>query len=63
MHKIIVIKLFLFLLLPNFLFAQSTEIKYLSGTGAEHTVDWEFYCSDGMNSGKWTMKSALRIKS
>lgn len=33
-------------------FAQ-TEIKYLSGTGADHTVPWDFYCTDGMNSKKW----------
>jgi len=29
-------------------------IKYLSGTGAEQTVTWDFYCSDGMNSKEWT---------
>ncbi len=34
--------------------AQTTEIKYLSGTGSDHTVDWQFYCTGGMNSGKWT---------
>jgi hypothetical protein len=32
---------------------QTTEIHYLSGTGSDDTVDWEFYCSAGMNSGKW----------
>lgn len=48
------IRLILFLSIPNLLTAQKTEIKYLSGTGADHTVDWEFYCSAGMNSGKWT---------
>ncbi|GAA4237983.1 glycoside hydrolase family 2 TIM barrel-domain containing protein [Postechiella marina] len=31
-----------------------TEIKYLSGTDKDHTVAWDFYCSDGMNSKKWT---------
>ncbi len=31
-----------------------TEILYLSGTGADHRVDWEFFCSKGRNSGKWT---------
>src|SRR5690606_14840168 len=36
-------------------YAQSaTDIVYLSGTGADHRVDWEFYCSKGRNSGKWT---------
>ena len=34
--------------------AQQTEIKYLSGTGSDKTVNWEFYCTEGMNSGKWT---------
>ncbi|RLD23999.1 MAG: hypothetical protein DRI70_08695, partial [Bacteroidetes bacterium] len=33
---------------------QKTELLYLSGTGADHTVEWDFYCSDGMNSGNWT---------
>lgn len=31
-----------------------TVIQYLSGTGSDNTVDWEFYCTDGRNSGKWT---------
>lgn len=33
--------------------AQSTETLYLSGTGADHTVMWDFFCSKGMNSGRW----------
>ena len=47
-------QLFLLLFLSNLLFAQKTEIQYLSGTGADKTVNWEFFCSAGMNSGKWT---------
>jgi len=35
-------------------FSQQTEICYLSGTDANHTVNWEFYCSDCMNSKNWT---------
>ncbi|MDI3321144.1 glycoside hydrolase family 2 protein [Pinibacter soli] len=35
-------------------FAQNTEIRYLSGTGNDNTVDWQFYCTEGRNSGKWT---------
>lgn len=31
-----------------------TGIQYLSGTGSDDTVDWEFFCTDGRNSGKWT---------
>src|SRR5689334_6938295 len=34
--------------------AQSTEKLYLSGTGNDNTVSWEFYCTGGMNAGKWT---------
>ena len=34
--------------------AQQTERVYLSGTDKDHRVDWEFFCTDGMNSGKWT---------
>lgn len=35
-------------------FAQSTERVYLSGTGSDKTVNWQFYCTAGRNSGKWT---------
>ncbi len=31
-----------------------TGIQYLSGRGADDAVDWEFFCTDGRNSGKWT---------
>ena len=50
------LKLFLFYLFvyPAALFAQTTQIKYLSGTGKDHTVPWDFYCTTGQNSGKWT---------
>lgn len=34
--------------------AEETLVQYLSGTGANNTVSWDFYCSDGMNSKKWT---------
>ena len=34
--------------------ATETGIQYLSGTGSDDTVDWEFFCTDGRNSGKWT---------
>jgi hypothetical protein len=33
---------------------QQTAYQYLSGTGNDHTVNWDFYCSGGMNSGKWS---------
>jgi hypothetical protein len=38
----------------NALRAQQTEQLYLSGTGNDHTVNWDFFCTAGMNSGKWT---------
>jgi hypothetical protein len=34
--------------------AQKTEIQFLSGTGSDQTVDWDFFCTEGRNSGKWT---------
>jgi len=33
---------------------QETIRAYLSGRDAEHTVPWEFFCSDGRQSGVWT---------
>ncbi|MDB4919563.1 glycoside hydrolase family 2 TIM barrel-domain containing protein [Mucilaginibacter sp.] len=33
---------------------QKTEKVYLSGTGSDHTVNWQFYLTEGRNSGKWT---------
>lgn len=36
---------------------QKTEKIYLSGTGYDDTVEWDFFCSDGMNSGEWTIIS------
>jgi beta-galactosidase/beta-glucuronidase len=55
MHK----KYITFIILINFLFAlsaysQQTVIKYLSGTDKDNTVAWDFYCTKGSNSGKWT---------
>ncbi len=34
--------------------AQKTEVQYLSGTGKDHTVYWDFQCTAGRNSGVWT---------
>jgi hypothetical protein len=46
---------FFLLLLAGFCSkAQESEIKFLSGTDSNNTVDWEFFCTDGNNSGKWT---------
>jgi len=35
-------------------YAQKTQIQFLSGTGSDHTVSWQFYCTAGQNSGRWT---------
>ena len=53
--KLKIISFFVFILFISInLFAQQTEIKFLSGTDADNTVEWDFYCTDGMNSGEWT---------
>ena len=31
-----------------------TERQYLSGHGCDDMVEWDFMCTDGRNSGKWT---------
>lgn len=32
----------------------STQYLYLSGRGCDEMVPWDFYCTDGRNSGRWT---------
>ena len=32
----------------------TTQRQYLSGHGCDDMVQWDFLCSDGRNSGKWT---------
>jgi beta-galactosidase/beta-glucuronidase len=34
--------------------AQETEVLYLSGLDKDRTVQWDFFCTNGRNSGKWT---------
>ncbi|MBN2412962.1 glycoside hydrolase family 2 [candidate division KSB1 bacterium] len=50
------IRLLLILIFINItsLLAAKTERLYLSGTDKDHTVNWEFFCTDGRNSGQWT---------
>ena len=47
-----------FLLFFSILFftlnAQNSETLNLSGTGLGDTKTWDFYCSEGQNSGKWS---------
>ncbi len=35
------------------LFAQTTQIVYLSGTDKDHTVKWDFFINTGQKSGSW----------
>ena len=54
-NKYHIIVLFCFCILHfEFANAQQTETRYLSGTGNDNTVNWQFYCTAGSNSGKWT---------
>jgi len=34
--------------------AQETDTVYLSGTGKDDRVNWQFYCTAGAKAGKWT---------
>ncbi len=34
--------------------ANETQIQYLSGKGSDSMVQWDFMCTDGRNSGKWS---------
>jgi len=49
-----IILTFIFTTITIFGYTQQTQIVYLSGTDAENTKDWEFFCTDGLNSGEWT---------
>ncbi len=51
--KKIALQLLLFLSGFN-AFSQETIVKYLSGTDKDHTVLWDFYCTDGRKSGEWS---------
>ncbi|TKG92875.1 glycoside hydrolase family 2 [Puteibacter caeruleilacunae] len=52
MNKRIIILLLCFAYLQAF--SQKTQKVYLSGTGIDNTVEWDFFVSKGMNSGKWS---------
>ena len=42
------------ILISTIALAQKTQIVYLSGKDAARTIEWEFFCTDGQNSGEWT---------
>jgi hypothetical protein len=44
---------FFWMVAPN-VRAQSTQVQYLSGHGKDDPVKWDFMCTRGRNSGKWT---------
>ena len=48
------VSLIIALFFSTTLLAQSTEKIILSGTDAANTVEWDFFCTDGNNSGRWT---------
>ncbi len=52
-NKRFIFFLFSLLLAIQILSAQETRRVYLSGTGYGNTVKWDFYCTEGRNSGKW----------
>lgn len=54
MKLIKVLAIFAFLCISSTLNSQNTQIVYLSGKDAASAVKWDFYCTDGRNSGKWT---------
>ncbi len=41
-------------LFPTSLHADDTQFLYLSGKGKDDPVKWDFMCSAGQNSGKWS---------
>ena len=52
MKKILFVLLALFA--GGLVFAQTKEVKYLSGLDNNTQVDWDFYCTGGRKSGYWT---------
>lgn len=55
MKKILISALSLFAAMASM--AQSsvyTQRQYLSGRGSDDMVQWDFFCTGGNNSGKWT---------
>jgi len=49
----ILVFFFTFIIFITDSFSQQTERHYLSGIDSKRTVDWDFYCTDGRNSGTW----------
>src|SRR6478735_6872217 len=45
--------LFAGILAGSIVAAQTKQIQYLSGTDSKHTIQWDFFCTAGRNSGEW----------
>src|SRR6266446_3755934 len=58
MPKRIIAAMFFFAVVALSVSAQTTElqtqVRYLSGTGKDDTVMWDFLCSSGRGQGAWT---------
>ena len=52
--KIFFSTIFLFLIAAKLIAQPETQVVYLSGTGFKNTVEWDFFCSNGANSGTWS---------
>ncbi len=52
--KVIVLSCITIVGITSFAIAQQTIVYNLSGTDKDHTVKWDFFCTKGQNSGKWT---------
>ena len=52
MKKILLCVIVLFII--SITRAQETQVQYLSGYDKDNTVEWDFFCTNGMNSGKWS---------
>lgn len=45
---------FFLLCFSSYTLSQVTERIYLSGSDKDHTVEWDFFITEGRNSGKWS---------
>ncbi|MEI9806889.1 MAG: glycoside hydrolase family 2 TIM barrel-domain containing protein [Bacteroidota bacterium] len=49
----VVIFLIAAMALTQAVYSQQKQIQYLSGTDTKHSVQWDFFCTAGHNSGVW----------
>ncbi|MFI3247795.1 MAG: glycoside hydrolase family 2 TIM barrel-domain containing protein [Rikenellaceae bacterium] len=53
LKKLLSIILFASVSVNGTIASTATTKQYLSGTGSDDTVEWDFYCTSGMQSGEW----------